>query len=124
MGKLREKLSRGGLKALVGNRGWRKYLRVRGAEAEIDEGALKREARYDGKAVCFLALLLEVELERRLREQGVGASFREVLRDLKRVKGEAVPGPHGARGAGLPGVPGGGGGGAAAGGGAVVGTSA
>jgi len=138
VGKLREKLSRGGLKALVGNRGWRKYLRVRGAEVEIDEGALKREARYDGKyvlltdselaaeevalaykglwrveaafrelkdqlelgpiyhwteprvrahvAVCFLALLLEVELERRLREQGVGASFREVLRDLKRVK--------------------------------------
>jgi len=61
----------------------------------------------------------------------VEASFREVLSDLKRVKavhleikGEAVPGPHGASGAGLPGVPGGGGGGAAAGGGAVVGTSA
>jgi len=36
--------------------------------------------------VCFLALLLEVELERRLREQGVGASFREVLSDLVRVK--------------------------------------
>ena len=148
--KLREKLSRGGLKALVGNRGYRKYLRVSGAEAEIDEGALLREARYDGKyvlltdsdlpadqvalaykglwrveaafrelkdqlelgpiyhwteprvercaelcsaallrahvAVCFLAFLLEVELERRLREQGVGASFREVVSDLKRVK--------------------------------------
>ena len=136
--KLREKLARGGLKALVGSRGYRKYLRVRGAEAEIDQGALKREARYDGKyvlltdsdlpadqvalaykglwrveaafrqlkdqlelgpiyhwteprvrahvAVCFLAFLLEVELERRLREQGVGASFREVVSDLKRVK--------------------------------------
>ena len=123
---------------MVGNRGWRKYLRVSGAKAEIDVRALKREARYDGKyvlltdcdlpadqvalaykglwrveaafrelkdqlelgpiyhwteprvrahvAVCFLALLLEVELERRLREQGLEASFREVLRDLKRVK--------------------------------------
>ena len=123
---------------MVGNRGYRKYLRVRGVEAEIDEGALKREARYDGKyvlltdsdlpadqvalaykglwrveaafrelkdqielgpiyhwtevrvrahvAVCFLAFLLEVELERRLKELGVGASFREVLSDLKRVK--------------------------------------
>jgi len=37
-------------------------------------------------AVCFLAFLLEVELERRLKELGVGASFREVLSDLKRVK--------------------------------------
>ena len=138
VGKLREKLARGGLKALVRSRGWRKYLRVSGVEAEIDEGALKREARYDGKyvlltdtdlpaeevalaykglwrveaafqelkdqielgpiyhwtevrvrahvAVCFLAFLLEVELERRLREQGVEASFREVLSDLGRVK--------------------------------------
>jgi hypothetical protein len=136
--KLEEKLARGGLKGLVGNRGYRRYLRIEGAQAEIDEGALKREARYDGKyvlltdcdlpaeevalaykglwrveaafrelkdqlevgpiyhwteprvrahvALCFLALLLEVELERRLREHGVGASFREVLRDLRRVK--------------------------------------
>ena len=37
-------------------------------------------------AVCFLAFLLEVELERRLKELGVGASFREVLSDLKRVR--------------------------------------
>ena len=36
--------------------------------------------------MCFLALLLEVELERRFKELGVEASFREVLRDLKRVK--------------------------------------
>jgi len=138
VGKLREKLARGGLKALVGNRGYRRYLRIEGAKAEIDEEALKREARYDGKyvlltgcdlpadqvalaykglwrveaafrelkdqielgpiyhwteprvrahvAVCFLAFLLEVELERRLKELGVGASFREVLSDLKRVK--------------------------------------
>jgi len=136
--RMREKLSRGGLKALVGNRGLRKYLRISGEKVEIDEGVLKREARYDGKyvlltdsdlpaeevalayrglwrveaafrelkdqlemgpiyhwteprvrahvAVCFLALLLEVELERRIKELGVGASFREVLRDLKRVK--------------------------------------
>ena len=36
--------------------------------------------------MCFLAFLLEVELERRLKELGVGASFREVVSDLKRVK--------------------------------------
>jgi len=37
-------------------------------------------------AVCSLAFLVEVELERRLQEHGMGASFREVLSDLKRVK--------------------------------------
>lgn len=36
--------------------------------------------------VCFLAFLLEMELLRRLGELGIGASFREVLRDLRRVK--------------------------------------
>jgi len=79
-------------------------------------------------AVCFLALLLEVELERRFKELGVEASLREVLRDLKRVKAvhlEVKGKQYLARtelvGAGLRGVPGGG---AAAGGGAVVGTSA
>ena len=36
--------------------------------------------------MCFLAFLLEVELRRRLEELGVGASFREVWRDLRRVK--------------------------------------
>jgi len=136
--KLREELVRGGMKGLVGNRGYRRYLRVEGAKVEIDEDVLEREARYDGKyvlltdsdlsaeevamaykglwrvesafrelknqlevgpiyhwtearvrahvAVCFLALLLEVELERRLREQGVEVSVREVIRDLRRVK--------------------------------------
>ncbi|MGY4707880.1 IS1634 family transposase [Candidatus Bipolaricaulota sp. J31] len=135
---LREKLSRGGVKELVGNRGYRRFLKVKGAEVGIDEEALKREARYDGKyvlltdtdlpaeevalaykglwrveaafrelksqlelapiyhwteprvrahvCVCFLAFLLEVELERRLKELGVGASFREVLRDLVKLK--------------------------------------
>jgi len=50
--------------------------------AELRSAALLRAH----VAVCFLAFLLEVELKRRLREQGVGASFREVLSDLKRVK--------------------------------------
>jgi transposase len=136
--RLEEKLARGGLKGLVGNRGYRRFLKVRGAEVEIDEDALRREARYDGKyvlltdtdlpaeevalaykglwqveaafrelkdqlelgpiyhwtevrvrahvCVCFLAFLLEVELGRRLKELGVEVSFREVLRDLGRVK--------------------------------------
>jgi hypothetical protein len=138
VGKLVERLARGGLKGLMGNRGYRRYLRIEGAKVEIDEGALKREARYDGKyvlltdgdlpaeevalaykglwragaafrepevplrvtrhgfwgrsttgprarahvAVCFLALLLEVELERRLRERGWGRASRRCFRTL------------------------------------------
>ncbi len=142
VGKLVERLARGGLKGLVGNRGYRRYLRIERAKVEIDEGALKREARYDGKcvlltdgdlpaeevalaykglwrveaafrepevplrvtrdasrvlgpiyhwterkvrahvAVCFLALLLEVELERRLRERGWGRASRRCFRTL------------------------------------------
>jgi transposase len=37
-----------GDKALVGNKGFRKYLRVEGKHFEVDEAKLKAEARYDG----------------------------------------------------------------------------
>jgi len=93
--KLREKLARGGLKALVGNRGWRKYLRVSGAKAEIDERALKREARYDGKYVLLTDCDLPAE-EVASAYKGlwrVEAAFREpqmplrVTRDASRVLG-------------------------------------
>ncbi len=47
---LREKLNRGGQKALVGNKGYRKYLKREGDQAVfgIDEDKLQQEARYDG----------------------------------------------------------------------------
>jgi transposase len=37
-----------GDKALVGNKGFRKYLRVEGKHFEVDETKLKEESRYDG----------------------------------------------------------------------------
>lgn len=37
-----------GDKALVGNKGFRKYLRTDGKHFEVDEAKLKQEARYDG----------------------------------------------------------------------------
>ena len=46
--------------------------------AELRSAALLRAH----VALCFLAFLLEVELERRLKDLGVGASFREVPSDL------------------------------------------
>jgi hypothetical protein len=47
---LREKLRQGD-KSLVGNKGYRKYLRTPRAHLELDEQKVKREARYDGKWV-------------------------------------------------------------------------
>lgn len=47
---LRDQLKRGD-KSLVGNRGYRKYLKGKGPHFEIDEDQLDQEARYDGKWV-------------------------------------------------------------------------
>jgi Transposase DDE domain len=45
---LRDALS-GGDKALVGNKGYRRFLRTSGDRFQVDEDKLKEEARYDGK---------------------------------------------------------------------------
>jgi hypothetical protein len=47
---LREQLKRGD-KSLVGNKGYRKYLKTAGKGFEIDEKKILEEARYDGKWV-------------------------------------------------------------------------
>ncbi len=47
---LREQLKQGD-KSLVGNRGYRKYLKPIAGRFEIDEAKIKAEARYDGKWV-------------------------------------------------------------------------
>jgi len=47
---LREQLKRGD-KSLVGNKGYRKYLKTTGRGFEIDEKKVLEEARYDGKWV-------------------------------------------------------------------------
>ena len=47
---LREQLKRGD-KSLVGNRGYRKYLRPTKSHFEIDETKIRAEARFDGKWV-------------------------------------------------------------------------
>lgn len=47
---LREKLKEGG-KSLIGNKGYRKYLKKVGKGFEIDEKKMIEEARYDGKWV-------------------------------------------------------------------------
>ena len=47
---LREQLKQGD-KSLVGNRGYRKYLKQGKAKFEVDEAKIKQEARFDGKWV-------------------------------------------------------------------------
>jgi transposase len=47
---LRNKLKQGD-KSLVGNKGYRKYLKSAGTAFEIDEAKIKEDARYDGKWV-------------------------------------------------------------------------
>lgn len=47
---LKERL-KGGDKSLVGNKGYRRYLKVVGEGFEIDDAVIEEEARYDGKWV-------------------------------------------------------------------------
>jgi len=49
--KLREKLAKQGAKAMVGNKGFARFLKVAKGSVSIDEEAVKRDARLDGKFV-------------------------------------------------------------------------
>ena len=49
LAKLESKISKQGAKSLVGNRGYRRYLKVNGNAVTIDKENLKQEARFDGK---------------------------------------------------------------------------
>lgn len=58
-----------GDKALVGNKGFRKYLLVEGKHFEVDEAKLKEEARYDGLWVLRTNMALPlVEVALRYKE--------------------------------------------------------
>lgn len=127
-----------GAKATMGNVGYRRFLKVSPGAVTIDEDAVERDARLDGKFVlrtntelatadvahaykslwrverafretkatlevrplfhhcdatrmghimaCFLALRLEVDLQHRLDEKQVEASWPDVMRDLSEVR--------------------------------------
>ena len=49
--KIRKKLASGGVKSLIGNRGYKRYLKVTKGSATIDLDRVKAEERYDGKYV-------------------------------------------------------------------------
>jgi hypothetical protein len=48
---LEHKLARGGIKKLIPNRGYRRYLKVTAGRFEIDPRQVRQEQRYDGKYV-------------------------------------------------------------------------
>lgn len=49
--KMREKLASGGIKKLINNRGYKRFLKVQGGAGEINPKAVAQEERYDGKYV-------------------------------------------------------------------------
>jgi Transposase DDE domain len=142
LAKLRQTLAHDGPKAVVGNRGFARFLRIAKGGVTLDEAAIAREARLDGKFVlttstelpaaevakaykslwrverafralkstldvrpifhqrddsvighivgCFLALRLEVDLQRRLEATGRAAPWPDLMRDLARMQAVIV----------------------------------
>lgn len=142
LAKLEDKLDKHGPKAIVGNRGFARFIKVRRGAVSIDAEAVRRDARLDGKFVLttntelpaaevaltykslwrvervfreekstlevrpifhhrddtsighivgsFLALRLEVDLQRRLDEAGVDVSWPDLMRDLGQVQAVTV----------------------------------
>jgi hypothetical protein len=140
--KLRQTLAHDGPKAVVGNRGFARFLKIAKGSVTLDEAAIAREARLDGKFVlttstdlpaaevakaykalwrverafravkstldvrpifhqrddsvighivgCFLALRLELDLQRRLDAKGLAAPWPDLMRDLARVQAVIV----------------------------------
>jgi len=142
LAKLRQTLAHDGPKAVVGNRGYARFLRIAKGSVTLNEGAVAREARLDGKFVlttstdlpaaevakaykslwrverafrtlkstldvrpvfhqrddsvighitgCFLALRLEVDLQRRLDAEGLAVPWPDLMRDLARLQAVIV----------------------------------
>jgi hypothetical protein len=49
--KLEAKLASGGVKKLISNRGYRRFLKVTKGAASLDEARVKQDEKYDGKYV-------------------------------------------------------------------------
>ena len=142
LAKLQTTLERNGPKAIIGNRGFARFVKVQKGSVSIDAEAVGRDARLDGKFVLttntdlptgevaltykslwrvertfreekstlevrpifhhrddtsighivasFLALRLEVDLQRRLDEANVEVSWPDLMRDLAQVQAVTV----------------------------------
>ncbi len=142
LAKLQDTLQHHGPKAIIGNRGFARFVKVSRGSVTVDEEAVRRDARLDGKFVLttntdlpagevaltykslwrvertfreekstlevrpifhhrddtsighivasFLALRLEVDLQRRLDEAHVEISWPDLMRDLAQVQAVTV----------------------------------
>jgi len=61
LAKLESKLASGGIKRLIPNRGYRRYLKVAGGSFEINERQVREEERFDGKYVLRTTTELPAE---------------------------------------------------------------
>lgn len=136
--KLEATLQKQGQRAVVGNKGFARFLNVNTRSMTINRAAIEADSRYDGKFVlrtnvdlppdevaraykslwrvertfretkstlevrpifhhrddttighivgCFLALRLEVDLQRRLEQRKVDVSWPDLMRDLEQVR--------------------------------------
>jgi len=79
---LKDKLKEGA-KALIGNRGYKKYLRIAKSSVEIDESKIKADERYDGKYVLRTNTTLSAkEIALRYKELW---QVERIFRELKSV---------------------------------------
>lgn len=135
--RLEDKITTGGAKSLVGNKGYARFLKIERGSVRINDQAVATDARFDGKFVLstntelpseevaktykslwrvertfreekstlevrpifhhrddtsighivasFLALRLEVDLQRRLEDKGIEVSWPTLMRDLGQV---------------------------------------
>jgi DDE family transposase len=142
LAKLRATLEHDGPKAVVGNRGYARFLKIARGGVTLDDAAIAREARLDGKFVlttstdlpaaevakaykslwrverafrtlkstldvrpifhqrddsvighivgCFLALRLEVDLQRRLDAKALAVPWPDLMRDLGQLQAVIV----------------------------------
>lgn len=99
---LRERLSSGSSKSLIGNHGYRRYVKMEGAKLSINEDAVKAEERYDGKYVLRTNARLTPadvatsykslwQVERAFRELKSGLDLRPIYHYTeKRIRGHIM----------------------------------
>lgn len=135
---IKEKIDKNTIKDWIIKNGYKKYLKVSGAEIKLDEERLRKEALYDGKwilltntdfpsrdisfyykglwqiergfrslkteletapiyhwieprirahiYICFLALVMRIALQKKIKAIDHSLSFSEVIRDVSKIK--------------------------------------
>ncbi len=87
--RLVEKLKKQGLKSILVNNEYSKYLKIKTEKPELEIGPIYHYTERRIRAhifICFLALMLRVRLHKALMRIDEKASFDKMLEDIKKVK--------------------------------------